>query len=152
MRDGVIIESAEDLHRCPTRCLLELADELADDMLPLFVALIKRADKQGSLFHKLMGDHEEDNGDLVDRFFRRYRKLVMDPANENLNPLKVYLPPACFQDLIFVQSREHFFKRQTIEHINEYLQHCFKETVTFNALQHDEAWSWFFNRVMEDKP
>jgi hypothetical protein len=147
--DGVIIENSNDLKQCSSRCLLQIADALPDEYLPVFVGLLKRVDTKHSLFHKLMGEHEQDNLELVDRFFHRYREIVLQAHDDDFNPLLIYLPPSSFGDLVFIQSRESFFKRQTMEHIKEFLFRCFGVRLHFNALQHDEAWNWFWNRIME---
>ncbi len=117
-------------------------------MLPLYVNILKRVDNNSSLFHKLMGDHDVENAELVDSFFSRYKSTVLSWEGDDFNPLLVYLPETSFSDLAFIASREDFFKRQTIVHINEFLHLRFKCKVDFNALNHEDAWSFFWEKIM----
>ncbi len=147
---GGRFRSLEDLAELSSRDLLMLARKVNDATLGLFVQLLKCAGKNESLFHKLMGDHEEENRPLVDAFFERYFKAVLSCADEprNFNPLEVYLPPHSFDDLAFVQSRQPFFLRQRIDIINEYLDEIFGPGHAFPADEHDKAWTYFWERVV----
>jgi hypothetical protein len=68
---------------------------------------------------------------------------------EHFNPLEVYLPAHTFDDLAFVQSRQAFFLRQTIDTINEYLDGVFKRRHTFGPGEQQLAWEYFWEKVME---
>jgi hypothetical protein len=68
---------------------------------------------------------------------------------EHFNPLEVYMPSHTFDDLAFVQSRQAFFLRQTIETINEYLDNAFKSKHTFASGDQQLAWEYFWEKVME---
>ena len=154
--DGPGFRKPEDLSRLSSRELLELSKKVDDTALGLFVQLLKgsegKADGQGGekLFEKLMGDHEEDNRELVDAFFSRYLKVVLSSVQEGdqFNPLEVYLPGSTFDDLAFVQSRQAFFLRQTIETINEYLDSIFRRKHDFPAGAQQAAWDYFWERVV----
>jgi hypothetical protein len=157
--EGPGFRKAEDLARLSSRELLELSKKVDDSALGLFVQLLKGSDKSEGgkggerLFEKLMGDHEEDNRGLVDDFFTRYFKVVLSSVNEgdNFNPLEVYLPGSTFDDLAFVQSRQQFFLRQTIDVINEYLDSVFRRKHDFAPGDQQAAWDYFWGRVMGSK-
>lgn len=162
--DGPGFRKPEDLSRLTSRELLELSGKVDDTALGLFVQLLKGAEgKAGGeaasggaglggekLFEKLMGDHEEDNRELVDAFFSRYLKVVLSSVQEgdHFNPLEVYLPGSTFDDLAFVQSRQAFFLRQTIDIINEYLDSTFRRKHDFPAGAQQAAWDYFWERVV----
>lgn len=160
--DGPGFRKPEDLSRLTSRELLELSGKVDDTALGLFVQLLKSSeggDGQGpggagprgeKLFEKLMGDHEEDNRELVDAFFSRYLKVVLSSVQEgdHFNPLEVYLPSSTFDDLAFVQSRQNFFLRQTMEIINEYLDATFHRRHDFPAGAQQAAWDYFWERVV----
>jgi hypothetical protein len=152
--DGPGFRKPEDLGRLSSRELLELSQKVDDSALGLFVQLLKGSageDGGEKLFEKLMGDHEEDNRALVDSFFSRYLKVVLSAAQEGdqFNPLEVYLPSSTFEDLAFVQSRQGFFLRQTIEIINEYLDSTFRRKHDFAPGDQQAAWEYFWDRVMK---
>lgn len=151
--DGPGFRKPEDLARLNSRELLELSRKVDDTALGLFVQLLKSAegpDGGEKLFEKLMGDHEEDNRDLVDAFFSRYLKVVLSSVQEgdHFNPLEVYLPSSTFDDLAFVQTRQAFFLRQTIDTINEYLDNTFRRKHDFPPGAQQAAWDYFWERVM----
>ncbi len=147
---GPRFRSLDDLTALSSRELLLLARRIDDAALGLFVQLLKCAGKNASLFDRLMGDHEEENRPLVDAFFSRYLNSVLSNTDEltNFNPLEVYLPPHVFDDLAFVQSRQNFFLRQTIDVINGYLDGVFENGHGFQIDEQDKAWAYFWDRVV----
>lgn len=149
--DGPGFRKSEDLNRLTSRELLLLSEKVDDSALGLFVQLLKGGQAGERLFEKLMGDHEEENRRLVDAFFARYLKVVLSSVQEgeHFNPLEVYLPSHTFDDLAFVQSRQAFFLRQTIETINEYLDGVFKRRHSFSVGEQQLAWEYFWEKVME---
>ena len=130
---GLRFRSEKDLVSLSSRQLLQLAQKVEDEILGAFVHLLKSADFQENLFEKLMGDHEEENRELVNEFFERYQKMVMSDyeIKEHFNPLEVYIPPHTFDDLAFIQSRQPFFLRQNIDTINEFLKNATDLKKTF---------------------
>ncbi len=149
--DGPGFRKIEDLNRLGSHELLQLSQKVDDSALGLFVQLLKSSESGERLFEKLMGDHEEENRALVDAFFTRYLKVVLSSVQEgeNFNPLEVYLPVHTFDDLAFVQSRQGFFLRQTIDTINEYLNGAFKGKHSFGPGEQQPAWEYFWGKVME---
>ena len=156
LRKGARLRSLEDLAGLSSRELLLLARKVDEAALGLFIQLLKDSGPGNSgtpLFQKLMGDHEEENRLLVDEFFDRYFKSVLSGASTPaaFNPLETYLPCHALEDLAFVQSRQPFFLRQTIDAINEYLdglrglegdKHAFK------AGEQEQAWAYFWEKVV----
>jgi hypothetical protein len=149
--DGPGFRKTEDLNRLSSHELLQLSRKVDDSALGLFVQLLKGGQSGERLFEKLMGDHEEENRELVDAFFSRYLKVVLSSVQEgeHFNPLEVYLPGHTFDDLAFVQSRQAFFLRQTIDTINEYLNGVFKRKHAFGPGDQQLAWEYFWEKVME---
>ncbi|MBW8889207.1 MAG: hypothetical protein JF616_15745 [Fibrobacteres bacterium] len=149
--DGPGFRKTEDLNRLSSHELLQLSQKVDDSALGLFVQLLKGGQSGERLFEKLMGDHEEENRGLVDAFFSRYLKVVLSSVQEgeHFNPLEVYLPGHTFDDLAFVQSRQAFFLRQTIDTINEYLNGVFKRKHAFAPGDQQLAWEYFWEKVME---
>ena len=143
------IHEPRDLALLNTRSLLELADKLPNPLLPIFVRFLKESRGGSGLFEKLMGEHEEENRELVDRFFGRYMGMVMEPNAGDDNPLLLYLDPEMFHDLAFIQTRETFFKRQTIAHINEFLALHFEFDQAFGPGEQDRAWNFFFGELLK---
>lgn len=139
-----------ELSALPSRELLDLALRLPDEVFLLYVQVLKRQGSEG-LFTKLMGEHEEENRSRVDAFFKRYMGLVLEPAESipDYNPLLYYIPAESFQDLGFVQSREPFFKRQTIAHINEFLATHFAEAPVYAPGEQENAWNFFFGELLK---
>jgi hypothetical protein len=158
--EGPGFRKPDDLRRLTSRELLELSAKVDDTALGLFVQLLKGAEARDDdpanahggekLFEKLMGDHEEDNRELVDGFFSRYLKVVLSSVQEgdNFNPLEVYLPSSTFDDLVFLQGRQAFFLRQTIDTINEYLDGIFRRKHDFPAGAQQAAWDYFWERII----
>ena len=145
------LKQKSDLASLSTRQLLTLANAIDDALIPLLVQILKGQSENEDLFHKLMGDHEIENKDLVDTFFERYMKTVMEPKDDDFNPLLAYLPSEYFADIAFLTSREGFFKSQSADHINEFLNEYFEEAPEFNAVELDEAWNWFFKNALDIK-
>jgi hypothetical protein len=154
LRRGARLRTLDDLSALSARDLLLLARKVDESALGLFVQLLKDSGRSGSLFQKLMGDHEEENRPLVDEFFDRYFRSVLSCTGdaEHFNPLETYLPAHTLDDLAFVQSRQPFFLRQRIEVINRYLDglpggldngpHDFK------AGEQEKAWERFWEKVV----
>ncbi|MBF0430156.1 MAG: hypothetical protein HQK83_02670 [Fibrobacteria bacterium] len=141
----------KDVEALSSQELLTLAHKVEDQYMGLFVQLIKSSQNRHEMFQKLMGEHEETNRWLVDSFFSRYMKQVI-PQEEDLsyyNPILLYLPPETFEDLAFVQSRQHFFLRQTAETINEYLSDVFDIDAQFVPGEQEKAWQIFWNMVVQ---
>jgi hypothetical protein len=153
LRRGARLRSLDDLAALTARDLLLLARKVDEAALGLFIQLLKSSGDGGALFAKLMGDHEEDNRPLVDEFFNRYYAsvLALSDGAPPYNPLEVYLPAHALDDLAFVQSRQAFFLRQTCAVINEYLDKLFPrggESHAFPAGGQDQAWTYFWNKVI----
>ena len=148
--DGPGFRRTEDLNRLTSRELLLLSKKVDDSALGLFVQLLKGGHSGESLFEKLMGDHEEENRKLVDSFFSRYLKVVLSSVQEGdtFNPLEVYLPSQSFDDLAFVQSRQSFFLRQTIDTINEYLDGVFHRKHEFQPGEQQTAWEYLWEKIV----
>jgi hypothetical protein len=148
---GPEFQTAGDLYRLSSSDLLRLAQKVDDSALGFLVQLLKGTPEGENLFHKLMGDHEEENRALVDEFFNRYMTVVLSSAEPGpaFNPLEYYLPPATFDDLAFVQSRQHFFLRQNIDTINDYLQTCIPDAKVFVAGEQEAAWNYFWQKLLE---
>lgn len=141
---GRNLEQVADLAALPSQDLLHLADLLPDSVLPALVGLLKGAGP--GVFEKLLGDHEEENRPLSDRFFSRYRDLVLESSSDvQTNPLEAWLPPEACQDLAFLSSRQTFFLRQEIHHINEWMARHFG-LGPYLPTSHLEAWNdlWSF--------
>ena len=145
------LHSLADLANLSTRKLLFLARKVDDEVLGLFVQLLKNSGQGVTVFEKLMGDHEEENRPLVNAFFSRYMQGVLACSEDttDYNPLEVYLPPDTFADLAFVQSRQSFFLRQRIDVINAYLLGVFPESPTFIPGEENQAWMFFWGKVMQ---
>lgn len=136
---GRRLESASDLAGLPAFDLLTLADRLPDGFLPALVGLLKGAGPYA--FQRLLGDHEEENRELSDRFFLRYREMVLEPAEvEETNPLDIWLPPEACHDLGLLATRQAFFLRQRIEHVNLWLERHF-QLGPFPPAGQLEAWN-----------
>jgi hypothetical protein len=151
LTDGPGFHKSEDLNRLSSRELLNLSEKVDDSALGLFVQILKSSQSGERLFEKLMGDHEEENRKLVDAFFSRYLNVVLSGVLEgdSFNPLEVYIPSHTFDDLAFIQSRQAFFLRQTIETINEYLDSAFHRKHSFSVGEQQLAWEYFWGKVME---
>ncbi len=151
LAEGHGFHKPEDLNQLNSHELLLLSEKVDDSALGLFVQLLKSSQAGERLFEKLMGDHEEENRQLVDAFFSRYLRVVLSSVQEgeHFNPLEVYIPSHTFDDLVFIQSRQAFFLRQTIETINEYLDNTFRRRHTFVVGEQQVAWEYFWGKVME---
>ena len=151
LTDGPGFHRAEDLNRLSSRELLLLSQKVDDSALGLLVQLLRSSESGERLFEKLMDDHEEENRRLVDDFFTRYLKVVLSGVQEgeHFNALEVYIPSHTFDDLAFIQSRQAFFMRQTIETINEYLDNAFRRKHSFAVGDQQLAWEYFWGKVME---
>jgi hypothetical protein len=151
LTEGPGFRKIEDLNRLTSFELLQLSQKVDDSALGLFVQLLKNSESGERLFEKLMGDHEEENRSLVDDFFSRYLKVVLSnvEVGSHFNPLEAYLPAHTFDDLAFVQSRQAFFLRQTIDTINEYLNETFRCKHSFEPGEQQTAWEYFWGKVME---
>lgn len=147
--EGRGFRTVEDLNRLGAEEILRLAQKVDDSAIGFFIQLLKSSHDGNRLFEKLMGDHEEENRELVESFFGRYLNSVLTPE-EALpgNPLEIYLPDHALDDLAFVQSRQAFFLRQTMDTINEYLQTVLGLETEFDPGCQEEAWKWFFDRLM----
>ncbi len=148
MEGQVTLRHPNDLVQLPSTQLLRLCDRCPDALLPIVVRFLKEAQGGAKVFEKLMGEHEEENRELVDRFFHRYYTMVMEDSLQDFNPLLLYLDPAMFQDLALIQTREDFFKSQTIDHINEFLQAHFLAAPQFQIGEQDKAWAFFFQELL----
>ena len=134
-----------DLVDLPAKDLLLLADRIPDGFLPALVGLLKGLG-QGA-FERLLGEHEEENRELSERFFQRYRAVVLEPAHvEEANPLEIWLPAEACHDLAFLASRQAFFLRQEIRHVNEWLSRNF-QLGPFPAAGQLDAWNALWTRL-----
>lgn len=136
---GKEIPSRDALASLPSGELLLLADRLPDGFLPALVGLLKGVGPHG--FEKLLGDHEEVNRELSDRFFERYRMTVLEPVQTHEdNPLEIWLPCEVCHDLAYLTTRQAFFLRQEIRHINAWLERHFK-IGPFPPAGQEDAWN-----------
>ena len=146
------IRSLDDLEQLSAGEFLAIMEKADDKMLGVVVQYLKSSPKGRDFFDKLMGSHEEENRQLVDSFFQRYMDLVIPDEKEisYYNPLLVYLPPQVFDDLAFVQSRQNFFMRQTIDTINEYFYQIFNEETQFKVDEQERAWAYFWEQITRE--
>ncbi|MGL1936931.1 MAG: hypothetical protein OCD01_18025 [Fibrobacterales bacterium] len=151
VRSEYEFKTAEDINKLSASDLLRILNEVNDDALPFFVNLIKEADSKGSLFQKLMGEHQEDNVALSETFFKRYMGMVMqdESALTDFNALIYYLPEETFGDLAFIQSRHSFFMHQTIGDINNFLTAHFNLDELFEVGEEDRAWDYFWSQLLK---
>jgi hypothetical protein len=145
------LRSIDDLLAVGTGGFLDLTEKIPDDVLPFFVSLFKSSLRGKEFFHRLTGDLDESTGKKARAFLKRYMDLILsqEDTNTNFNPLVVYLPPETFDDLAFIQSRQSFFLRQTIDTINEFLWTACQCPATFDPGQQEEAWKWFWNYLLK---
>lgn len=142
---GTEIPTREALAALPSAQLLLLADRLPDGFLPALVGLLKGAGPHA--FEKLLGEHEEENRELSERFFERYRAMVLEPpCDEDDNPLEIWLPHEVCHDLAFLATRQAFFLRQEMRHINPWLERHF-QIGPFPPAAQEEAWSALWARL-----
>ena len=133
-----------DLAALPSGELLLLADRIPDEFLPALVGLLKGLGP--GCFERFLGEHEEENRELSDRFFLRYGAIALEPQDADSNPLDVWLPPETCHDLAFLATRQAFFLRQEIRHINDWLGRNFG-LGPFPAAAQPEAWIALWARL-----
>jgi hypothetical protein len=143
---GRPLDDRESLVALPACEILRLADLLPDGFLPALVGMLKGGGP--GIFEKLLGDHEESNRDASERFFRRYMEMVLEPPEQgkDFNPLEAWLPPEACQDFAFLASRESFFLRQEIAHINAWIGPNFG-LGPFPPGAQEEAWNALWTRI-----
>jgi len=142
---GRRLEAPAELAGLSARELLQLADRIPDGFLPALVGLLKGADPHG--FERLLGDHEEENRELSDRFFARYQAIVLEPQGfDDHNPLEIWLPGESCHDLAFLATRQAFFLRQEIRHVNDWLRRNFG-IGPFPAGGQTDAWNALWTRL-----
>ena len=100
-----------------------------------------------------MGDHEDENIELVNRFFDRYMSVILNQDEDDpkgFNPLIHYIPEESFGDLVFLQSRREYFCSQEMNVIMQFLRYHFeKSTPDFLPGEQELAWSWFWERATQ---
>ncbi|NLB63920.1 MAG: hypothetical protein GX801_07425 [Fibrobacter sp.] len=143
-----LLRTKEDFIALSSAKLLQLAHALPDELLPFLMGVFKESKGGDKLFVKLMGSHDAENRFLVDSFFERYMNLVLEDELLEYNPLVIYLDSQLFTDLALVQTRESFFKRQTISCINEFLQLHFNLEEDFLPGEEQKAWNFFFSQLL----
>lgn len=142
---GRPIADREALAALPAAEVLRLADLLPDGFLPALVGMLKGGG--AGVFEKLLGEHDEVHREASERFFRRYMEMVLEPEDQgDWNPLEVWLPPEACQDLAFLASRQAFFLRQEIVHVNAWLQANFG-LGPFEPGAQEDAWNALWNRI-----
>jgi hypothetical protein len=150
---GKAFHSIDDLLAEGAEGFLDLTEKIPDDVLPIFISMFKSSLRGRAFFHTLTGDLDEQTAHRrkrVKAFLKRYMGLILaqEDANTYFNPLLAYLPPECFDDLAFIQSRQSFFLRQTVDTINEFLRTACRCPATFGPGQQEEAWKWFWNYLL----
>jgi hypothetical protein len=147
---GRTVRSVDDVLSMGTDQFLDLTEKIPDEALPVIISVFKSSLRGRELFHTLTGNLDEATGRKAQAFLKRYMDLVLaqEDTNGNFNPLLVYLSPGCFEDLAFVQSRQSFFLRQTVDTINEFLKIACRCTDIFGPGQQEEAWTWFWNYLL----
>jgi hypothetical protein len=130
--------------------LLGVMAQIPDEVLPHCVSLFKSTLRGEEFFHKISHDLDNSTGPKAQAFLKRYMNLMLQSheQSDSYNPLLAYLPPAFFDDCAFIQSRQPFFLRQTIDTINEFLQTTCGYQGTFKSGSQEEAWLWFWNYVL----
>jgi len=143
--------SVDDLLTLSTEGFLDLTEKIHDDALPVIISMFKSTLLGRELFHKLTGDLDESTGKRAKAFLKRYMDLILsqEDTDKNYNPLLVYLPSESFDDLAFIQSRQSFFLRQTVDTINEFLRTACACPVTFAPGKQEDAWKWFWNYLLK---
>jgi hypothetical protein len=134
---GRKLSCPRDLTELPSRTLLELARKLPDNFLPALVSLLKGAGE--GVFLKLLGEHEEENRELSQEFFRRYCAIVLEPEETSR-----------YNALFLVESRRSFFLRQEIEAINEWMWELFG-LGPFAAAAQEEAWDILWDHLLRSR-
>lgn len=142
---GRPIADRDALAALPASEILRLADLLPDGFLPALVGMLKGGG--AGVFQKLLGDHDEVHREASERFFRRYMEMVLEPPElEDFNPLEAWLPPEVCQDLALLASRQAFFLRQRIAHINDWMGANFG-LGPFAADDQEGAWNALWNKL-----
>ena len=142
---GRPLTDRESLVALPASEILRLADLLPDGFLPALVGMLKGGG--AGVFEKLLGDHDEVNRDASERFFKRYMEMVLEPSREgDFNPLEAWLPAEVCQDFAFLASRESFFLRQEISHINAWIGANFG-LGPFPPGGQEDAWNALWTRI-----
>jgi hypothetical protein len=142
--------SIDDIMAMGTEGFLNLTQKIPDEALPIVISAFKRSRRGQEFFHKLTGDLDAASAARAKAFLQRYMNIILEQEDSKaiLNALIAYLPPHCFDDLAFIQSRQAFFLRQSIDTINEFLQISCECTETFAPGRQEEAWLWFWNHVL----
>jgi len=148
--NGKTIRSLDDVMGMGTDGFLDLTQKIPDEALPIVISVFKSNRRGREFFHKLTGDPDAAFAAGAKAFLQRYMNIILEQEDSKaiLNPLIAYLPPHCFDDLAFIQSRQPFFLRQSIDAINEFLQVSCKCSETFAPDRQEEAWLWFWNHVL----
>jgi hypothetical protein len=130
---------------------LGLMGRIPDEILPHCVSLFKSTLRGKEFFYKITHDLDEATHPKAQALLTRYMELMLQDheTSDAFNPLVVYLPPAYFDDCAFIQSRQPFFMRQTIETINEFLQTTCGNQGAFEPGCQEEAWAWFWNYILQ---
>lgn len=149
LRGKVELRNLDEFADLESRTLLELLDKCPDPLLPILIRILRESPHSTGVFQKLMGEHEEENRPLVDRFFQRYMNMMVEDADQDYNPLLAYLDPTIFQDIALIQTRENFFKAQTMVHIQEFLETHFEGVPQFEVGEQDHAWNFFFQELLK---
>ncbi len=149
---GKTLRSIDDLLITNTEGFLDFTEKIPNAVLPIFVSMFKSSLRGREFFHKLTGDLDQETGKRAKAFLKRYMDLILaqEDTNGYFNPLLVYLPPECFDDLAFIQSRQSFFLRQTADTINEFLQATCRCPVAFGPGRQEEAWKWFWDYLLKN--
>jgi hypothetical protein len=145
------IRTIDELLSYGTEEFLGLMEKVPDEVLPHCISLFKSTRRGKDFFHKISYDLDETTSPRAQALLRRYMELMLQSheLSDGFNPLIVYLPPACFDDCAFVQSRQSFFLRQTIDTINEFLQTNCGYHGAFEPGCQEEAWAWFWNYLLQ---
>lgn len=142
---GRPLADREALAALPAGEILRLADLLPDGFLPALVGMLKGGG--AGVFEKLLGDHDEVHREASEKFFRRYMDMVLEPPElGDFNPLEAWLPVEACQDLAFLASRQTFFLRQEIVHINAWMEANFGLGPFAPGAQED-AWNALWTRI-----
>lgn len=139
----------EELSCLESHEILQTAAKCPDSALPLFVHALKKSPEGVETFQKLMGDHEDDNIELVNSFFDRYMNVILSEEDpKGFNPLIHYIPEESFNDLVFLQSRKDYFCAQEMDLIMQFLRYHFEnEAPEFIPGEQISAWNWFWNTM-----
>jgi hypothetical protein len=131
----------------PAPMLLDLLDQIVDEALPILVGLSKKVNRGAEFFEKISDCSTAELKALSEKFMSRYQNMVMIDDSE-INPLLIYMPQDHFADLVWLASREDFFKSQTMAHIQEFLSAHYSDIPSFETTQQSLAWNWFYNQIL----